>query len=363
MDSPQAHIASLALAVPHHALDQAQAHAALAAQFGPSLASRTQAAMRKIFAHPSVQRRRFAFAAAHELFHETPDERMDRFTRWAVALAAAAADRALDQAALRASDVTGLVVNTCTGYLCPGLSTYLVERLGLSPHLPVYDLVGCGCAGAAPNLHAAERLLEPGGAVLSVCVEVCSATFRMGDALDLVVSNAIFGDGAAAAVLWPRPQGLALVDSAGVHLPGLREHIRYVYRDGHLQNPLSPELPDLLKAPVAETVRRVLDRHGLSPSDVPHWALHPGGAKVVDAVRDELGLTETQLASTRRALAQYGNVSSASAWFVMHDILTNGAAPDAWYVLATFGAGFSAYAHLMQARGLPRVGQVCEVRA
>jgi predicted naringenin-chalcone synthase len=114
-----------------------------------------------------------------------------------------------------------LVVNTCTGYLCPGLSSYLLEKLGLPRNIRTYDLVGGGCGGAIPNLQAAQEYLKSAGkgTALCVAVEICSATFQMADDMSLLLSNALFADGAAAAVLWTRPQGLALVDSSNRHQP------------------------------------------------------------------------------------------------------------------------------------------------
>jgi predicted naringenin-chalcone synthase len=153
-----------------------------------------------------------------------------------------------------------LVVNTCTGYLCPGLSSYILEKLGLPRNIRTYDLVGGGCGGAIPNLQAAQEFLRAGGkgAALCVAVEICSATFQMADDMSLLLSNALFADGAAAAVLWTRPQGLALVDSSNRHHPEDRESIRYVYRNGQLYNQLSRTLPSLVNRAVAQAVADVL---------------------------------------------------------------------------------------------------------
>src|SRR5690606_29619557 len=97
------------------------------------------------------------------------------------ALAASAAAKALERAGLRARDIEAVVVSTCTGYLCPGLSGYVVERLGLSPDVQAYDLVGQGCAAAVPNLRLGSALIGAGQCrhVLSICVEVSSAAMYL----------------------------------------------------------------------------------------------------------------------------------------------------------------------------------------
>jgi alkylresorcinol/alkylpyrone synthase len=161
---------------------------------------------------------------------EEPDARITRFMHWSVELSAQAIQKAMAKAGANVSDVTGLVVNTCTGYICPGISTYLIEKLGLSRTIRAYDLVGSGCGGAIPNLQVAESLLGKNGdgVVVSASVEICSATLQVDNDISLIVSNALFGDGAAAAVLSNRPKGLELVASAGRYVPEQRDAIRCV---------------------------------------------------------------------------------------------------------------------------------------
>src|ERR1041385_383285 len=84
-------------------------------------------------------------------------------------------------AGLEADEVEGIVVSTCTGYLCPGLSGYVVERLGLPRDVRAFDLVGHGCAAALPNWQLADALLESRQCrnVVSVCVELSSAAMYL----------------------------------------------------------------------------------------------------------------------------------------------------------------------------------------
>ena len=84
-----------------------------------------------------------------------------RFTRWSIALSSEAVNKALDASKVAIGDIRGLIVNTCTGYLCPGISTYLIEELGLKREVKAYDLLGSGCGGAIPNLQLADALVRP----------------------------------------------------------------------------------------------------------------------------------------------------------------------------------------------------------
>ena len=284
------------------------------------------------------------------IFTEDPDGRIARFSEWSVRLSAEAVVQALRNAEAGACDVRALIVNTCTGYICPGISTYLVEELSLRRDLPVYDLVGSGCGGALPNLQLAKALsLQfPDGIVLSVSVEICSATFQIADDLSLLVSNALFGDGAAAVAVSPRPGGLEIVDFTSITVPEEREHIRYVYRNGQLHNQLSMQLDTHIRSAVAEAVGRVLRANGLRTGDIAHWALHNGGEKIINTVRDALGLPEEKLSATRKVLAEHGNMSSPTVLFVLDEVMKSGMRPGEFCMLVAFGAGLSAHACLLR---------------
>jgi predicted naringenin-chalcone synthase len=345
-------LAAVATATPPYVADQSQAEDFFTRHFSHRLSHRSLELMRKFLAHPSIRERRFAINSPGCLVQEHPDEKIARFLKWAVDLSAQASLRALAGAGLKPRDVSALVVNTCTGYLCPGLTSYLVQRLGLSRSIRAYDLVGSGCGGAVPNLQMGEEYLKAngGGAALCVSVEICSATFQMENDLSLILSNALFGDGAAAAILWTRPQGLELVAASSCHQPEHREAIRYVNKNGQLYNQLSRTLPEIVNRAVAEAVHGVLETRGLTAADIAHWALHSGGDRVITAIAQELGLPEEKLTPTRTVLARYGNMSSPSVLFSLVEILNNGIRPHEWCVLASFGAGLSAHALLLKSR-------------
>jgi len=350
--SGSTYISSFATAVPAYSADQSVAEEFMKKHFGDKLSSRSLGLIRTVFSHPSIRKRHFAFDDPSCLVDEDPDQRIARFTERAIELSDRAIRKALEASDTGAADVTGIVVNTCTGYICPGISTYLIERLGLPRSVRAFDMVGSGCGGAIPNLQAADALRRTGGAVLSVSVEICSATFRMDNDLSLILSNALFGDGAAAAVLAGRPGGWELVASAARYVPEQRDTIRYVHRQGQLVNQLSLKLPDLVRTAAAEVVADVLGSRGLKAQDVPHWALHTGGEKIINAVRDEIGIPEERLAATRRVLQEYGNMSSPTVWFVLDEIGRNGVAAGDWCVMVAYGAGLSAHAFLLRRRGV-----------
>jgi predicted naringenin-chalcone synthase len=346
-------IAGIGTAVPPCIVRQDVADALMSEHYRGVLKPRTLEVMHQVLMHPSIRTRHIAVDREEylpALKDEDPDVRMARFTRWAVDLSAAAVTSALEEQNCKSTDVAALVVNTCTGYICPGISTYLIERLGLRPDVMAYDLVGSGCGGAIPCIQAGERLLAAvnDGVAVCVSVEICSATYQMGDDISLVISNAIFGDGAAATVLHRGGRGISLESSICRFDPSHRDDVRYVYKQGRLHNSLSPQLPRIVAEAVPPMITALLASRGLSASQVKHWAIHPGGERIIEGLKSGLGLSEEQLVVTREVLSEYGNMSSPTVIFELERICSSGIGQGEWCVMVAFGAGFSAHAYLLK---------------
>jgi len=283
-----------------------------------------------------------------------------RFATHSRRIAAEAGRTALARAGLEPANIDGLIVNTCTGYLCPGLSSYLIEDLGLRSFTSALDLMGMGCGGAIPNLEAACRMIQSGAKtnVLCLSVEICSATFFLGCDPDLVVSNSIFADGASAAVVQaagtsglqpPASSLLRFVDFESVTLPKYREQLRYTSQGGRLRNVLTRNVPVIGARAVAQVVHRLLDRHGLTQEAIDWWVVHPGGTQVLNAVQKQVGLTPEKLRFSYEIFRNYGNMSSPSVMFVLDRILREARPKSgATGLLLSFGAGFTAFASLIE---------------
>ena len=315
-----------------------------------------QVLYRRILLDGKIKGRYLGMDVVTDALETDPARRLARFLKFGRLTAVAAARRALAEAGVETAEIAGLIVNTCTGYLCPGLSSYVAADLGLRTSIRYLDLMGMGCGAAIPNLEAAAGMLSRGGAgpVLSVAVEICSATIYPSHEPEMVVSNSIFGDGAAAAVLDlapdNRPGGLArLVDFATGLFPQYREDLRYRTEGGRLRNHLSKRVPGIGARTVAEVVSRLLARQGLSRNDIAWWAVHPGGTVVLAQVAKELELADDALRFSYHIFENYGNMSSPSVLFVLREILDHGRPkPGERGVLLSFGAGFSAFAALME---------------
>ncbi|GDY19379.1 chalcone synthase [Verrucomicrobiota bacterium] len=348
-------LTGLATAVPPRRFTQAECWAALqrAPQFS-QLTPRAHAVLRKVLSGENgTATRHLAVTDLMEAFTLTPDALHARFARHAPALATQAAERALAAARLMPAQVDAVLISTCTGYLCPGLTSYVSERLGLRPDVFALDLVGQGCGAALPNWRTAEALLAAGRArhVLSVCVEVCSAAFYLDNDPGVLISACLFGDGAGAAVLSAQPAAHARRvewKAAGTVLsPAERDLLRFEQRDGMLRNILTREVPALAAKHVENLLAEILQRHGLERADVTGWMLHAGGREVLAALQKRLALGEPDLRRSAAVLREFGNVSSPFVLFVLERALAEHA-PGGWWWLSSFGAGFSCHAALLQ---------------
>src|SRR5258708_6799028 len=168
------------------------------------LTPRSRAIVKKVLLGDNgIVSRHLAMDSINEVFGATPDSLHQRFAQNAPRLAAQAALRALQSGGVEPGSLDAIIISACTGYLCPGLTSYVSELLGLKMDVLALDLVGQGCGAALPNLRAAEALLTSGRCerVLSICVEVCSAAFYLDDDPGVLVSACLFGDAAGAALL------------------------------------------------------------------------------------------------------------------------------------------------------------------
>ena len=347
-------ITGLGTAVPLRSFTQRECWDALTRANRPEITARTRAILQGILNHDNgIERRSLALDNLDEGFDLDPDTLHRRFVTHAPALAAQAARRALGDAHAIPGEIDAVVISTCTGYLCPGLTSYVAEALDLRPDAVHLDLVGQGCGAALPNLRTAEALIagQRAGKVLSVCVEVCSAAFYLDDDLGVLVSACLFGDGAAAAVLGgtPRHGARAVRWKSGASLtaPEYRDALRFEQRGGMLRNILTLPVPKL----AADHARQVLDRalaaEGLAQRDVGGWVMHAGGRRVLVELQARLGLAANDVRTSASVLNEYGNLSSPFVLFVLQEALRERRPGGLWW-MSSFGAGFSCHGAFLE---------------
>jgi alkylresorcinol/alkylpyrone synthase len=347
-------LSGLATAVPARSYTQPECWQALERADRPELDARTRATLRGILTHDNgIERRSLALETLDEGFALDPDTLHRRFATNAPRLAAEAGRRAVAAAGIAPQRLDAVVVSTCTGYLCPGLTSYVAESLGLRQDALPLDLVGQGCGAALPNLRAAQALLASGGAdaVLSICVEVCSAAMYLDQDLGVLVSACLFGDGAAAAVLTPRREGtgrsVRWADAESATEPRLRDALRFEMRGGMLRNILTLPVPRLAGQHARAVFDRAAQRGGFGRDGIATWVMHAGGRRVLQEVRAALELEERDLEHSATVLREFGNLSSPFVLFVLDRALRSGAPGGKWW-MSSFGAGFSCHGALLE---------------
>jgi alkylresorcinol/alkylpyrone synthase len=297
--------------------------------------------------------RHLAVDTLDEVFIIDPDTLHQRFLTHAPRLALQAAHAAMLQSGLPPEAFGAVVVSTCTGYICPGLTGYVIEGLGLRRDVQAFDLVGQGCAAALPNMQLGRALLASGQCehVLSVCVEVSSAAMYLDNDAGVLVSACLFGDGAGAAVLSQVPQAgtrsIEWLDSASFINPAQRQALMFEQRQGLLRNVLTRAVPQLAGSAAKQVFENVLMPAGMGVSDVTAWIFHAGGRDVLLALERSFALDDDALRYSAAMLRQYGNLSSAFVYFVLQAAVADEAPGGCWW-LSSFGAGFSCHGALLK---------------
>jgi alkylresorcinol/alkylpyrone synthase len=318
-----------------------------------TLAPRSRAILKKVLTGKNgIATRYLALEPLSEAFQISPDVLHARFAKHAPALAAEAGSKALADANISREQIDAIIISTCTGYLCPGLTSYVSEALGLRADVFCLDLVGQGCGAALPNLRAAEGLLRAGssGHVLSICVEVCSAAFYLDDDPGVLISACLFGDGAGAAVLSLKPGANRQVKwtaSGSLLAPKHRELLRFEMKGGLLRNILAPEVPEVTGRQAKVVFDQVAGGMGLDQTAFTQWIMHAGGREILSALQQNLGLRPEDLRWSAEVLEEHGNISSPCVMFALQRALREGATGGKWW-LSSFGAGFSCHGAILE---------------
>ena len=256
-------------------------------------------------------------------------ERMLRYRQVAPGLAEEACREALERAGVHALVVTHLVMVSCTGFHAPGVDVELIRSLGMSAGVQRTMVGYMGCHGAINGLRVAAAMAraEPGAVVLLCCVELCSVHFQYRPVDGAVTANALFGDGAAACVISDDPEraSLGALQAFGAHLfPDSMGEMGWRVGDHGFVMSLSAKVPGLLRDHVAGWVDGWLQGLGMRRDEVGSWAVHPGGPRIVEGVRQALGLSPEAVADALAVLESHGNMSSPTILFIIRRMLERG---------------------------------------
>lgn len=353
---------TIATAVPEHVYTQEYASEKMQSWMPDPVTARV---VRQIYRRSGIARRYsvlpdFQPGAVPQLFQPGPDGRPGEpttharnrvFIRAADELSVEVAQRALGQMPeLSPDDITHVVTVSCTGFYNPGLDYRIVTALGLSDSVERYHLGFMGCYGAFPALRMAQQFCEarPGAVVLVVCLELCSLHLQIKPDTNSLLANAIFADGAAAAIVSARPPAadrpaLALGRFHSALATEGKADMAWEIGDHGFNIVLSSYVPEIIEANVAGIVDRLVARESID-----RWAVHPGGKAILDKLEHSLGLRPAQLGASRDVLRDYGNMSSATVLFVLAQLLGEVGEERERICAMAFGPGLTIETGLME---------------
>lgn len=328
----------LASALPRHVLDRASVHDLGRRLFGEALDR-----LGPIYENAGIDRRHSCVPLDWYLEPHGWAERSALFVENALDLSSRAILDCLTRAGLGVSDVDAIVAVSTTGICTPSLDALLMDRLHLRADVTRMPVFGLGCAGGALGLARAAALAKasPGTNVLLVVVELCGLTFRAADRSPAnMVATALFGDGAAAALISTGGNGPAIVAWGEHTWPETLDVMGWKIEDDGFKVLFSRDIPSLVSDRLRPALDEWLDRLGLDRGAIDEFVCHPGGAKVVTALEGALNLAPGTLADERAVLRECGNMSAASLLFVLERRLSR---PLPRRMIATaLGPGFTA---------------------
>lgn len=274
--------------------------------------------------------------------------RGERYAAEAPRLALEAAHAALANAQTDARRITHLVTVSCTGFNAPGVDAELIKRLGL-PHAVERTHVGfMGCHGAINGLRVANAFVraDPRARVLLCAVELCSLHFHFAPDPQQAVANALFADGAAAAIIGSGGPGARLAACASCLLPESEEAMTWKIGDHGFEMTLSPRVPSVLQAHLRSWLEPWLSEQSLAIGDVGSWAVHPGGPRILGTVAECLDLPSGATGASAEILAEHGNMSSPTVLFILERLQRRRESLPT--LLLAFGPGLVAEAALLR---------------
>ena len=345
-----ARLTGLATAVPEHVMRQADALPAAARLFSKQVVMSPQR-LARIFGNTAIETRNTCQPLEWYLQPHDFSERNSLYLHHASALLRQAADAALKDGGLAPADIDMIVTVSSTGIATPSLDALLVDCMAFRRDVQRLPVFGLGCAGGVLGLSRAAALArgQPGARILLLVVELCSLTLRHGDrSKSNIVATALFGDGAAAAVISTTGAG-PVITAWGEHTwPDTLDVMGWDAGDDGLRVIFSRDIPTIVERDFRPALEEFLAGNGLTRQQIDHFVAHPGGAKVLDALESVFGLPPGGLVESREIMRRHGNMSAVTVLFVLQALRQAGLAPDRRLLLTSMGPGFTAAFALLE---------------
>ena len=345
----QCSLLSLATAVPPHVIEQQDAKACAREAFGGKKALFDRLA--GVFDNAGIARRHIVAPQEWYMSAHGWHDRNAVYLEAAESLFVEAASDAIEKAGLAPEQIDGVVTVSTTGIATPSLEARVGPLMGFRDDVRRVPMFGLGCAGGVNGLATTSRLAasEPGTNWLFVTVETCSISIRLdSDDPAAVVATALFGDGAAAAVVTSGEHSIARIMGGAEKLfPDTLRIMGWDVEDPGLAVVFDRAIPPFIEENLASTVDEMCAKLGIDRSDIDRLCCHPGGVKVIDAIETALHLNQGELNIEREVLRDFGNMSAPTVMFVLDRLLKQGL-PDR-VLMTAFGPGFTCAGLLLEA--------------
>jgi alkylresorcinol/alkylpyrone synthase len=347
----QCTIAATATALPPHTITRDDVKYYMGRVF--DIPERKLEAMMSIVDNARVHKRHAIFPIEYTVEPRALVKTNQEYMEHAIKLGREAAEKCLERAGLKPTDIDLIITVSCTGFMIPSLDAHLIHLMGFRPNVRRMPFTELGCAAGAMALARAADYLKckSDGNVLVIAVELPSLTFQRKDISQAnLISSILFGDGAAAAVVSGKPvHGPKILVSETYTFPNSLGAMGFDLRDSGFHILLAKDVPEMIGAKITGLVDGFLERCGRKREDIKGWILHPGGARLLGNVETELGLTATDTQPSWDILSNVGNLSSATILFILQEWLEKRPLkPGDYAMLAAFGPGFSAEFLLLQ---------------
>ena len=340
---------SLATAVPSQVVEQHEAKARAREAFAGKKALFDR--LSGVFDNAGIARRHIVAPQDWYMADHGWHDRNAVYLEAAESMFIEAAGAAIEKAELKPDEIDGVVSVSTTGIATPSLEARVADRVGFRDDIRRVPVFGLGCAGGVNGLATASRLAaaDPGTNWLFVTVETCSISIRLdSDDPAAVVATALFGDGAAAAVVTAGEHSLARITGSAEQLfPDTLRIMGWDVEDPGLAVVFDRAIPPFIEKHLAPTVDAMCARMGVAREDIDRLCCHPGGVKVIDAIETALNLNQGELNLEREVLRDYGNMSAPTVLFVLERLLARGL-PDK-VMMTAFGPGFTCAGLLLEA--------------
>jgi alkylresorcinol/alkylpyrone synthase len=302
--------------------------------------------MMSVIDNARVHERRSIFPIDYIIERRDLARKSLEYQEHAIRLGREAAEACLAKAKMTAADIDMILTVSCTGFMIPSLDAHLINLMGFRPDVRRLPITELGCAAGAMSLSRAAEFVRafPDKTVLIISVELATLTFQRGDLSQAnLISCILFGDGAAAAIVTGRDAaGPRILDSETYTFPQSLDAMGFDLRETGFHIVLSKDVPQLIREKIAGVVDAFLRQHDLTREGIAAYLLHPGGRKLLSYLEEQLGLCRCDTQFSWDVLERYGNLSSATIFFILHEWLTNKTMKSGDYGLAAaFGPGFS----------------------